>query len=204
MRMLHVVWSLASGEVEKNFLEVLRHVRREDASIEHHVLAFAGGPLEAAYRDVAHEVTIGCDQQTIEQFVGATHGSPLESFDLVHIPFERCADRLLPQLVARSAVPVVYGRGYDRGAMYRPDEGLRWCAEEAMLAACDAATFTSARLALAYDVSAGHTSILGDAAELPSPSAGPDADPLRVIARRLLHALQAACAAGPYWRAVDQ
>jgi len=172
---------MASGGVEERFLDVLRRIGREDDSIEHHVLAFAGGPLEAAYREAAHAVAIGCDPETIERHLAAP-------YDLAHLPFERCADRLMPEIVARSAMPVVFGKGYDMGGLSRLDEGLRWRAEEAMLAACDAATFTAARLALGYDVPAGHTTILGD-----------PADP-----RRLLQALQAACAAGPYWRAVDR
>jgi hypothetical protein len=194
--MLHAVWSLASGGVEEGFLRVLGHLRREDASVEHHVLALAGGPLEAGFRQAAHAVTIGCDRQTIERQLSAP-------YDLAHLLCERCADRLLPELVSRSATPVAYGKGCAPAGAHHLEEGFPRRAEEAMLAACDAATFMTARLALRYDLAAAHTTILGDVAELAQSPAGSDSDPVRIVARRLLQALRGACGAGPYWRVVD-
>ena len=183
MRMLHVTESFAPGGIETTFLQMLRQFRVEEPSIEHHVFAFAGGPLEAAYREAAHTVTIGSGRQTIERQLSTP-------YDLAYILFERCAYRLLPELVARSAMPVVYGKGYDMGGMYRLNEGLQWRAEEAMLAACDGATFTTARLALGYDQLARHTTILGKAADVARFSTIPDPDPAtpaRIVCVANLH-----------------
>jgi len=44
----------------------------------------------------------------------------------LNVLFERCAYRIVPQLVARTVTPVVYGKGYDMGGMYRLNEGLQW------------------------------------------------------------------------------
>jgi glycosyltransferase involved in cell wall biosynthesis len=169
MRMLHVIESFAPGGMETTFLHVLRHVRAADGSIRHDVLAFAGGALEQAYRETASGVSIGCDPATIDRHLA----SP---YDLVHILFERCAYRLLPQLLARSAVPVVYGKGYDMGGMYRLNEGLRWQADESMLMACDGATFTTPHLAAGYAVPPGRRTVLGKAADVARFSDIPDPD----------------------------
>ena len=68
MRILHVLESFAAGGMETTFLHVLRNFRSADDSIRHDVLAFAGGALEAPYREAAHGVAIGCDPATL-----ATH-----------------------------------------------------------------------------------------------------------------------------------
>jgi glycosyltransferase involved in cell wall biosynthesis len=159
MRMLHVLESFAPGGMETTFLHMLRAFRAADASIEHDVLAFAGGTLESSYREAAHHVTVGSDPMTID-------GQLATRYDVIYILFERCAYRLLPQLLAHTATPVVYGKGYDMGGMYRLNEGLRWQADESMLAACDGATFTTAQLAAGYDMPEGRTTVLGKAADV--------------------------------------
>ena len=183
MRILHILESLAPGGMETTFLHILRHLRLADDAIEHDVLAFAGGPLEQRYRDAAHHVTIGCDPATIDAHAAA-------QYDLIHILFERCAYRLLPHLVARSATPIVYGKGYDMGGMYRLNEGLRWQADESMLMACDRTTFTTAQLAAGYDVPLARTTVLGKAADVArfQRIADPDAStPARIVCVANLH-----------------
>ena len=184
MRMLHIIESLAPGGMETTFLNVLRHFRDADGSIGHDVLAFAGGALEDGYRQAADSVTIGCDPETI--------GSSLAGqYDLAYILFERCAYRLLPELVARTAMPVVYGKGYDMGGMYRLNEGLRWQADESMLAACDGVTFTTANLAGGFDLPVGRTTILGKAADVARfhsiPAPPPPSTPQRIVCVANLH-----------------
>lgn len=183
MRMLHVIESLAPGGMETTFLNVLRHFRAEDASIEHHVLAFAGGALEQGYRNAANTVTIGCDPETIERHLST-------DYDLAHLLFDRCAYRIVPELIARSATAVVYGKGYDMGGMYRLNEGLRWQPDASMLAACDGVTFTTPRLAAGYDVPDGRTTILGKAADVSRFQSIPDPDastPMRIVCVANLH-----------------
>jgi glycosyltransferase involved in cell wall biosynthesis len=184
MRMLHVIESFAPGGMETTFLNVLRHFRDADASVEHHVLAFAGGALEDGYREAADEVSIGCDAETISRQLSG-------SYDVAYVLFERCAYRLLPELVAHSAMPVVYGKGYDMGGMYRLNEGLRWQADESMLAACDGATFTTSNLAAGFDLPAGRTTILGKAADVARfqsiPAPPPPSTPQRIVCVANLH-----------------
>jgi glycosyltransferase involved in cell wall biosynthesis len=183
MRMLHVLESFAPGGMETTFLNVLAAFRATDPAVEHHVLAFAGGALEPGYRERAHQVTVGCDPQTIDRHVAAP-------YDVVHVLFERCAYRIVPQLLARTTTPVVYGKGYDMGGMYRLNEGLRWQADETLLAACTAATFTTPQLAAGYDLPGGRTTVLRKAADvarfarIPDPS---DATPPRIVCVANLH-----------------
>jgi glycosyltransferase involved in cell wall biosynthesis len=169
MRILHVLESFAAGGMETTFLHVLQNFRRADAAVSHDVLAFAGGALEASYRDAAQAVTIGCDPATLDAQLA-------QPYDLIHILFERCAYRLLPQLVARTATPVVYGKGYDMGGMYRLNEGLRWQADESMLLACDGATFTTPHLAAGYDISDRRRTVLRKAADVTRFLRIPDVD----------------------------
>ena len=183
MRMLHVLESFAPGGMETTFLHVLRNFRTADDSIRHDILAFAGGPLERRYREVAHAVAVGCDPVTIDRQVA-------QPYDVIHILFERCAYRLLPQLLSRSRTPVVYGKGYDLGGMYRLNEGLRWQADESMLAACDGATFTTPLLGAGYQIPAGRTTVLKKAANVERFQQIPDADaatPRRVVCVANLH-----------------
>jgi glycosyltransferase involved in cell wall biosynthesis len=183
MRMLHVLESFAPGGMETTFLNMLRRFRVEDDSIRHDVLSFAGGLLESSYRDAAHAVTIGADAATIDSRLA-------QHYDVVHILFERCAYRLLPQLLGRSSTPVIYGKGYDMGGMYRLNEGLRWQADESMLAACDGHTFTTPQLASGYEIEPGRTTVLRKAADVEPFQCVPDPDastPLRVVCVANLH-----------------
>jgi glycosyltransferase involved in cell wall biosynthesis len=183
VRILHVIESFAPGGIETTFLSALQQFRAEDASIDHHVLAFAGGALESRYRDVAHSVTIGCDQSTIDSQLTTP-------YDAAHILFERCAVRIVPEIIARSAMPIVYGKGYDLGGMYRLNEGLQWQADESLLASCDGATFTTTNLAGGYDLPPGRTTILGKAADVArfrSIADPHDATPPRIVCVANLH-----------------
>jgi glycosyltransferase involved in cell wall biosynthesis len=104
-------------------------------------------------------LTIGSGGATLE-------ASLSEPYDVVHVLFERCAYRLLPLLVARRGTPVVYGKDYDMGGMYRLNEGLRWQADETMLVAADGVTYTTADLAGGYVLPAGRTTVLRKAADV--------------------------------------
>lgn len=183
MRILHVTESLAAGGMETTFLHMLRAFRTIDPTIAHDVLTFASGPLEHAYRETCHTVTVVPEWQAAEACLA-------RETDLVHILFERCAYRLMPSLLARTSTPVVYGKGYDMGGMYRANEGLRWQADESMLVACSAATFTTEALARSFDVPAGHGTVLGKAADVrrfsavPAPSASA---PARILCVANLH-----------------
>ena len=184
MKMLHVLESFAPGGMETTFLHVLRAFRAIDPSIRHDVLALAGGALEPAYREAAHGVTIGT---LVDTEVGT---EPTGAHDVIYILFERCAYRLLPALLATSATPVVYGKGYDMGGMYRLNEGLRWQADESMLAACDGVTFTTRHLSAGYILPSGRTTVLGKAADIArfSRLSSPDAStPQRIVCVANLH-----------------
>jgi glycosyltransferase involved in cell wall biosynthesis len=159
MRVLHVLESLAAGGMETTFLNVLRASRTLDSSIEHHVLAFAGGGLERPFRDVSSRVVIAADEATVDAYLH-------NGYALIHFLFERSAYRLMPRLVARTPVPIVYAKGYDMGGTYRLNEGLDWQADESMLAAADGVTFTTAALADGYSLPAGRTTVLRKAADI--------------------------------------
>jgi glycosyltransferase involved in cell wall biosynthesis len=181
--MLHVLESFAPGGMETTFLNMLRRFRIEDDAIRHDVFAFAGGALEQSYRDAASSVAVGCDAATIDAQLA-------RPYDVIHILFERCAFRLLPQLLGRSSTPVVYGKGYDMGGMYRLNEGLNWQADESMLMACDGHTFTTPQLAAGYDIEPGRTTVLRKAADVARFERLPDPDastPLRVVCVANLH-----------------
>ena len=165
--------------METTFLNALRAFRTCDGAMRHDVLAFAGGALEPQYHEAANLLTIGSDCTTIEASLGGR-------YDLIHILFERCAYRLLPLLVGRRPTPVVYGKGYDMGGMYRLNEGLRWQADESMLAAADGVTFTTPDLARGYTLPSGRTTVLRKAADVAPFSAIPapdDSTPLRIACK---------------------
>src|SRR5688500_10188821 len=183
MRMLHVLESFAPGGMETTFLNMLRRFRVEDDTIRHDVLAFAGGTLEQSYREAASSVAVGCDAAAIDAQLA-------RPYDIIHILFERCAYRLLPQLLGRSSTPVVYGKGYDMGGMYRLNEGLNWQADESMLMACDGNTFTTPHLAAGYDLEPGRTTVLQKAADVERFQRLPDPDestPARIVCVANLH-----------------
>jgi glycosyltransferase involved in cell wall biosynthesis len=183
VRILHVTESLAAGGMETTFLHMLRAFPTIEPAIAHEVLAFAPGPLEGAYRDACGAVTIVPEWRAVEACLA-------RKANLVHVLFERCAYRLLPALTARTATPVVYGKGYDMGGMYRANEGLRWQPDESMLVASSAATFTTEALAGAFDVPGGHVTILGKAADVRRFSAVPPPGasvPARILCVANLH-----------------
>ena len=186
MRVLHVLESCAAGGMETTFLNVLRASKAIDASIVHHVLALAGGGLEAPLREVADRLMIAADDATLEAYLH-------NGYDLVHVLFERSAYRLIPHIVARTPTPVVYAKGYDMGGTYRLNEGLGWQADETMLAAVDGATFTTSALAEGYSLPPGRTTVLRKAADiapfmaLPLPSVK---TPPRVVCVANLHPLK--------------
>ena len=183
MRMLHVLESLAAGGIETTFLNVLREFRNADPAIQHDVLALAGGPLESRYRQTAGTVTVACDTATITRALR-------HEYDVIYALFERCTYRLLPLLLGQSATPVVYGKNYDLGGMYRLNEGFDWSADEAMLAAADGTTFTTAELAAGYAVPPGRTTVLRKAADVAAFTGLPPADaatPRRVVCVANLH-----------------
>ncbi len=183
MQILHILESFAAGGIETTFLHALRAFRASDPDVSHHVLSFGGGALEARYRDAAESVTIDPSPDVVELCRD-------RRIELVHVLFERCAYRLMPALVARSAVPVVYGKGYDMGGMYRLNEGLDWQADASLLAAADGVTFTTADLESGYGLPAGRATVLGKAADvarfaqLPVPDA---TTPMRIVCVANLH-----------------
>jgi glycosyltransferase involved in cell wall biosynthesis len=186
LRILHVLESLAPGGMETTFLNALRAFRACDAAMRHDVLAFGGGALEPPYREAADRLTIGCDSATLEASLGGR-------YDLIHVLFVRCAYRLLPLLLGRRATPVVYGKGYDMGGVYRLNEGLRWQADESMLAAADGVTFTTPDLAGGYALPSGRATVLRKAADVASFSVLPAPDEstaLRIACVANLHPLK--------------
>jgi glycosyltransferase involved in cell wall biosynthesis len=168
VRVLHVLESCAPGGIETTFLQVLRVMTGLDPSIEHHVLALAPGALEGAFRSAAAHVTVAPEWRAIDAVA-------VDAPDVVHILFERCAYALVPALVAASAVPVVYAKGYDLGGMYRANEGFLWSADAALVAAASHVTFTTEQLADCYLGPTGHgrqaseggeVTVLGKAADV--------------------------------------
>lgn len=184
LRILHVLESCGAGGIETTFLNMLREWRREPAWATHHVLAFAGGALDAAFHESADSVTITPAQDELERRLRPP-------FDVIHFLFERCAYRLLPFAVAHSRARVVYGKGYDMGGMFRLNDGLAWQPDESMLWGADGATFTTAELAAGYHRPAGRSTILGKAADVRHYLSlqPPDAStPRRVVCVANLHA----------------
>lgn len=141
MRVLHVLETLAAGGVETTFLHVLKHL---STAMTHDVLAFAGGALECEYRAIANRVTIARRTRDLEALLDDG------AYDVAYILFERCAERLLPLLVSRTATAAVYGKNYDFSGQWRTTEGFEWSPDDAMMAACDGVTFTTPSLAAGY------------------------------------------------------
>ena len=183
VRVLHVIESLAAGGIETTFGNMLETFRTLAPDDRHDVLAFDGGILQSKYAATAHQLTIACDSATIAECLA-------RDYDVVHILFERCAYRILPMLLARHSTPVVYGKGYDMGGMYRVNEGLDWTADVTMTAACDAVTFTTPNLAAGFPVPLGRTTVLRKAADIRTFAALPDPDvltPQRIVCVANLH-----------------
>ena len=159
MRVLHVLETLAAGGVETTFLSVLRHLPRRE--MVHHVLAFDGGALEAEYRAVAADVTIERRSGVLEETLARA------PYDVAHVLFERCAERLLPCLLTRTSTRVVYGKNYDFCGQWRSTEGFVSHADAAMLEAADAVTFTTSALADSYGAAlASRGLVLGKGADV--------------------------------------
>lgn len=141
MRVLHVLESLAAGGVETTFLNVLKHL---PASITSDVLAFSGGALEAEYRDSTAHLDIASSRADIDRIVVDGH------YDVAYVLFERCAARVLPSLLTRTATAVIYGKNYDFSGQWRTTEGFQDQSDDSMMAACDGVTFTTPSLADGY------------------------------------------------------
>jgi len=184
IRILHVIESLAAGGIETTFLNMLRAWRDEPAWAEQHVLAFAGGPLEGAYRESADTLTVTASQDELERII-------LEPYDVIYFLFERCAFRLLPLAVAHSRAAVVYGKGYDMGGMFRLNDGLTWQPDESMMWGSDRTTFTTGDLAAGFDLPAARCQVLGKAAAIAPFLELPEVSPMtapRVVCVANLHA----------------
>lgn len=183
-RVLHVTESLAAGGIETTFLGMLRAWRNGSPWGAHDVLAFAGGPLEPAYRDAARTVTVTASQDRLEQAVQG-------DYDVIYVLFERCAYRLLPFIAGQTRTPVVYGKGYDMSGMFRVDAGLAWLPDDSMMWGADATTFTTAALLDAFEAPPGRRDALGKAADTRSFLAVPPIDaatPMRIVCVANLHA----------------
>jgi len=157
IRVLHVTESLAAGGIETTFLNMLRAWRQEEPWAEHHVLAFAGGPLAAPYWEHADSLTITASQDELERAV-------LAPYDVIYFLFERCAFRLLPAVAAHSRAAIVYGKGYDMGGMFRLNDGLAWQPDESLMWGSDRTTFTTDDLAGGFDLPDSRRDVLGKAA----------------------------------------
>lgn len=186
LRFLHVVESLRRGGIETTFLNILRAFSdlHDEAPLEHHVLAFSGGPLEAAYREAAASLVIASSTADITLCLN-------RRYDVVNLVFDRCAHRLAPLLLARFDGAVFYSKGYDMSAMYRLQGGFEWCAEDALLAACDGVSFTTPDLARLYDLPPGRLTALCKAVDFDSFARVPavsEATPNRVLCIANLHA----------------
>lgn len=183
VRVLHVIESLAAGGIETTFANMLATFRTLRPGDRHDVLALDGGALHSKYTETAHRLTIACDSAAIAECLA-------DDYDVIHLLFERCAYRILPMLLAHHTTPVVYGKGYDMGGMYRVNEGLDWTADVTMIAACDAATFTTPNLAAGFPVPAGRTTVLRKAADIQTFAALPNPDvrtPQRIVCVANLH-----------------
>jgi glycosyltransferase involved in cell wall biosynthesis len=182
---LHILESMACGGMETTFLNFLRSFQslEDKHALSHDVLSLAPGPLEPEFRMVAKDLFV-------EPAPAAIDGLLSRGYDVVHILFERCADRLGPILLGRFDGAVVYSKGYDLAATYRMEGGFDWTAEDSLLAACDYATFTTERLARQYDLPQGRVTVLEKACDydkfsrVPSPAAD---TPLRILAVANLH-----------------
>lgn len=179
-RALHVLESLTPGRVETTFLHMLRSWRA-DASMRHDVLALAGGSLEPAFRDAAERLVVTNEEHEIAALVD-------DGFSVVHLLFERCAHRIAPMLLARTDARIVYAKGYDLSCVYRLAGDFRWTAEESLLAACDAVTFTTPELAAAFVSPPNRTLVLESAVDFERFDAITEQD-VTPMARRVLQVL---------------
>ncbi len=129
----------------------------ESGSEIHDVLAFAGGPLQREYTIEASRVTVTPVPHELQALLA-------RDYDVVHVLFERGAHRLAPLVLAMSDAAFVYGKNYDVSAMFRMHAQFDWSADESVLSASDAVTFTTLDLAAGYRLPPGRTTILRKAA----------------------------------------
>lgn len=183
MRYLHVLESLQRGGVETTFLHMLRAFRTLPASASskqssrsegnsardgnfrdggadvHDVLAFSGGPLHREFSAVAGRVVVA--NLPLDQAAALAN-----DYDVVHILTERCAHRVAPMALAASDAALVYGKTYDGPAIARMQGVFDHAADESLLSASDAVTFTTLDLAAGYRLPPGRTTILRKAAAI--------------------------------------
>lgn len=173
---LHVVDSLAAGGVETTFLHVLRRLA---GAATHDVLALSGGALEREFGAAARRLVV--TRRTTEIARLLDEGD----YDVVHVLFERAAERVVPLVVTRAKAAIVYGKNYDFSGQWRTTEGFEWTPDDALMAACDRVTFTTPQLAAGYDAAErARGCVLGKAADVrPLLEIGPPADevPDRVL-----------------------
>jgi glycosyltransferase involved in cell wall biosynthesis len=187
MRYLHVLEALAHGGVEMTFLHMLRVFRATPApdggADVHDVLAFAPGPL---HRDVA----ASANRVVVSNLPLDLAAVLAQDYDVVHVLSQRCAHRLAPLVVAGSDASLVYAKSYDTPAMWRMHGGFDDAADESVLSASDAVTFTTLDLAAGYRLPPGRTTILRKAAAitrmLDLPPIAPDLPP-RLVTIGHLH-----------------
>jgi glycosyltransferase involved in cell wall biosynthesis len=85
-------------------------------------------------------------------------------YDVVHLLFERCAHQIAPLALALSDAAIVYSKHYDAPAMHRMHGHFDCAADDAVLSAADAVTFTTLNLAAGYRLPPGRATILRKAA----------------------------------------
>jgi glycosyltransferase involved in cell wall biosynthesis len=226
MKYLHVLESLQRGGVETTFLHMLRAFRtlpaagrhaasrdrpqRESSSREvnvresgpdvHDVLAFTGGPLHHEFAAVAGRVVVA--GLPLDQAAVLAH-----DYDVVHILTERCAHRVAPMALAASDAALVYAKTYDGPAIARMQGVFDHAADESLLSASDAVTFTTLDLAAGYRLPPGRTTILRKAAAIAAALDTPPitADlPLRILTIANLHPRKRVADLIPVMRQVRQ
>jgi glycosyltransferase involved in cell wall biosynthesis len=160
MRYLHVLESFRAGSAETTFLHMLRAFVAAppgEARESHDVLAFATGPLHREFAQAADRVIVSTLPMELTALL--TH-----DYDVIHLLFERCAHRLAPLALAVSDAALVYSKQYDAPALHRVQGHFDFAADESVLSACDAVTFTTLNLAAGYRLPPGRATILRKAA----------------------------------------
>jgi glycosyltransferase involved in cell wall biosynthesis len=160
MRYLHVLESFRAGSAETTFLHMLRAFAAAapgEARESHDVLAFATGPLHREFAQLADRVIVATLPMELTALL--TH-----DYDVIHLLFERCAHRLAPLALAVSDASLVYSKQYDAPALHRVQGHFDFGADESMLSAADAVTFTTLNLAAGYRLPPGRATILRKAA----------------------------------------
>lgn len=166
MRYLHVLESFRAGGAETTFLHMLRAFAHAAALPDpargretHDVLAFATGPLHREYAGLADRVIVSGLSSELAALL--TH-----DYDVIHVLAERCAHQVAPLALAVSDAALVYSKQYDAPAMHRMQGHFDCAADESVLSACDAVTFTTLNLAAGYRLPPGRATILRKAAPL--------------------------------------